>query len=66
MQFPRTPLFLVWTAAVAVAALYLLVRVFVAELGQVDYALMVFVHGSLVIQYIMGWRRGEPREGEAA
>lgn len=67
MQLPRTPLFMVWYVAVLVAALYLLVRLFGAEYGRADYALMVFVHGSLVIQYALGWWRSrEARRGEAA
>ena len=57
MQFPRTPLFVIWQVAVTVAALYLVARLFVAEFDRTEYALMVFVHGSLVVQYALGWRR---------
>ena len=58
MRLPRTPLFTVWYVAVLVSAVYLVVRLFVGEgYGDREYALMVFVHGSLVAQYAVGWRR---------
>jgi hypothetical protein len=57
MPLPKTPFFLAWFSAVAVAALYLFVRLFFGGYERVDYGLMVFVHGSLVAQYVVGWSR---------
>ncbi|MEM6325906.1 MAG: hypothetical protein AAF791_02195 [Bacteroidota bacterium] len=63
MQLPRTPFFIVWTALVAVAAFYLVIRLFLGEYGRMDYALMAFVHLSLLIQYALGWRRQTDADG---
>lgn len=67
MRFPRTPLFLAWMGVVLVAAVYQVVRLFlVEEFTRSDYAVMVFVHGSLVAQYVIGWVRSRRDEGDAA
>lgn len=67
MQFPRTPFFLAWIMAVLIAAVYQVVRLFVVEeFTRADYAVMVFVHGSLVAQYGIGWVRSRRDGGGAA
>jgi hypothetical protein len=45
-----------WVLAVATAAGYLLIRVLTGELQRMDYALMVFVNGSVVLDYLLDHR----------
>ena len=67
MRFPRTPLFLAWMGVVLIAAVYQIVRLFLVEdFTRTDYAVMVFVHGSLVAQYMTGWVRSRREEGDTA
>jgi uncharacterized membrane protein len=43
-----------WAVSVAVAAVFMLFRLFSSDgLGRVDYAVMVFVHVSILLDFVL-------------
>lgn len=55
-----------WAVCVAVGASYVLVRVFAVDgLSRFDYGVMVFVHVSVLLDYVL-WPRTEEARTEGA